>query len=61
MYIAEYLRGKGHTLQREQALQEEEVKPLMVEASAYASTRLAEVETRTQVVHDIHGSAPPLE
>ena len=54
MYIEQYLRGKGHTLQSLSALPEEEARQLMVEASAFASCRLAEVETRARFVRDIH-------
>ncbi len=59
-YIEEYLRGQGYTLQSLQDLPEEEAKRLMIEASSYASAKLAEVEMRAQFVDDIHGTAPPL-
>ncbi len=55
MYMEEYLKGQGHTLQTLQQMPEQEAKRLMAEASAYASTKLAEVETRAQFVQDIHG------
>lgn len=61
MYIEEYLRQKGHTLQSVHALPKQEAERLMVEASTYASGRLAEVETRAHFVQDIHGSAPTQE
>ena len=60
MYLEEYLHGKGHTLQSLQTLPEEEARRLMVEASSYASTKLAEVETRAHLMEEIHGSSPPL-
>lgn len=60
MYIEEYLSGKGHTLQSLQELPEEDARQLMIEASAYASTRLAEVETRAHLMQGIHGASPPL-
>lgn len=60
MYIEEYLLGRGHTLQSLQTLPEEEARQLMIEASSYASTRLAEVETRAHLVEEIHGSTPSL-
>jgi len=60
IYIEAYLSSKGYTLQSVQELPEAETKQLMAEASAYASTRLAEVEMRAHLVKDIHGSAPPL-
>ncbi len=58
--IAEYLRSKGYALEDLRQLPEDEVKRLMTEASLYASTKLAEVETRARFVHDVHGSSPPL-
>lgn len=58
MYIEAYLRAKGHTLHSLQALPEEEARQLMVEASTYASTKLAEVETRAKFMQDIHGTSP---
>ena len=60
MHIEAYLRAKGHTLQSLQELPEHEARQLIVEASAYASAKLAEVETRAQFVQDLHGTAPPL-
>ena len=60
MYIEEYLRGKGHTFQSLQELPEEEARQLMIEASAYASTKLAEVEKRAHLMQEIHGASPPL-
>lgn len=61
MHIEEYLRGKGHTLLSLQTLPEEEARQLRIEASVYASTRLAEVEMRSQMMQDIHGGAPTSE
>lgn len=60
MYIEEYLRGRGHTLQSLQSLPEAEARHLLIEASSYASAKLAEVETRAQLMQDLHGTAPPL-
>lgn len=56
-YIEEYLYRKGYTLQSLQELPEEEAKQLMTEASIYASTRLAEVETKKHLLHELHGTA----
>ena len=58
MYIKVYLRGKGHTLQSLHTLPEKEAKRLMTEASLFASTKLAEVETRAQFVQEIHDTDP---
>jgi hypothetical protein len=41
-------------------LPEEDAKRLMTEASIFASTKLAEVETRAQFLQEIHGAAPAM-
>jgi len=56
-YIEEYLRSKGHTVQSLRELPEAEAKQFMIEASTYASTRLAEMEKRTQLLQALHGTA----
>jgi hypothetical protein len=38
-------------------LAEEERHAVMTEASTYASTKLMEIESRSQFVHEIHGDA----
>jgi len=55
LFIEAYLRTKGHTLQSLQKLPAEEAKQLMTEASIYASTKLAEVETKERLLQEIHG------
>jgi hypothetical protein len=55
-YIEEYLRGKGHTLQSLHELPEEEAKLLMTEASVHASTKLAEMQTRSRLLEELHGT-----
>lgn len=60
IFMQVYLRGKGHTWHSVHELPEQEAKRLMAEASVFASTKLAEVETRAQFMHDIHGTAPPM-
>jgi hypothetical protein len=54
LYIEQYLRQQGHTLQSLHALPKKEAERLMVEASTYASGRLAEVETRAHFLRDLH-------
>jgi hypothetical protein len=54
-YIIEYLKGKGYTLRDLISLPPELARQLRVEASIYASTKLAELETRSRLVHDLHG------
>lgn len=56
MYVEEYLRGKGHTLQSLRDLPEAEAKRIMAEASTYAACKLAEVEKRAQLIHNIQGT-----
>ena len=58
-FIEEYLHGRGQHLNTLDSLPREQANALMKEASAYASGRLTEVETRAHLVGDLHdGSAP---
>ena len=59
-YIEQYLHGLGYTLETVQHLPDEQAKLLMRAASLYASSRLAEVETRAHLVEDIHGGGPAI-
>lgn len=59
-YIIQYLSGIGHTLESVKALPEAEAHDIMVAASLYASTHLAEVETRAHLVEEIHGGGPAI-
>ncbi|MCL4489917.1 MAG: hypothetical protein M1570_17575 [Chloroflexi bacterium] len=54
MYLEEFLRSRGHTLESIKKLPEGEAKRLMTEASTYIGTKLAEVERRASMVHEIH-------
>jgi hypothetical protein len=56
-YIKEYLQGKGYDLKDLAQLPEENAKQLMREACAYASLKLAEVESRARFKQKIRGSA----
>lgn len=56
-YIEEYLHRKGYTVQNLHELPEEEAKQLMIEASIHASTKLAVVETRKRLLHELHGTS----
>ena len=58
IYLQAYLRAKGCTLQSLHELPDEEAKRLMTEASIYASSRLAEIETREQLLNELHGATP---
>lgn len=59
-FIAEFLKTRGHTLESLHKLPAEEARRLMTEASIYASTHLAEVETRARFVEEVDGVSPPL-
>ncbi len=65
MYIEAFLQKRGYTLhcsdvplRRICDLPEDEAKRLMTAASAYASTKLAEVETRAHFIEELHGASP---
>jgi hypothetical protein len=53
-FITEFLERRGFTREMIHDLPQADVHALMKEASAYASARLAEVESRAQYVHDLH-------
>jgi len=53
-FINEFIERRGVTRAALIELPEHERHALMKEASAYASARLAEVESRAQYVHDLH-------
>ncbi|TAH51264.1 MAG: hypothetical protein EYC68_11175 [Chloroflexota bacterium] len=59
-FIEEYLRREGYSFEMLGTLPEERVKPLMVKASVYASTRLAEIENRAQLVTSLHHTTESL-
>ncbi len=65
LLIEAYLQRRGYTLHCGGQplrsicdLPDDEAKRLMTGASSYASTKLAEVETRAHFVEEIHGTAP---
>jgi len=53
-FIRAYLREKGYTPEALHTLPEKEAKRLMMEASLYASAKLAEIESRAQFSHELH-------
>jgi len=59
-FIEEYLQDRGHPLSGLHNLPSEQADALMKEASAYASGRLSEVETRAHLVTDLHDVTEPL-
>ena len=54
-FIEAYLESKGYHPQDLQHLPKKLARQLRIEASIYASNKLAEVETRSRLVHEIHG------
>lgn len=59
-YLEQYLQGLGFSLASLTSLPPEQATQLMKSASLYASMRLAEVETRSHLVEDMHGGEPPV-
>jgi hypothetical protein len=55
-FIEERLKSHGYSLKTICELPPEEAKRMMIEASIYASIKLAEVEDRAHFVHSIHGA-----
>lgn len=54
-YIEAFLKTKGLSLKDLSVLPADTVKELMTEASRYASNKLAEVETRSKLINELHG------
>jgi hypothetical protein len=57
-YLEQYLHGLGYSLEMLHELPEAQADELMRAASLYASMRMAEVETRSHLVEDMHGGPP---
>ncbi len=53
-FIAAYLKSKGYTLEDLKRLPEVDAKQLRIEASIYASNKLAEIEQKAQFVTKLH-------
>jgi hypothetical protein len=55
MFIDEYLKNRGFPLLRELChLSETEIKLIMIEACKYASSKLAEVDSKDKFLRSIH-------
>ena len=54
-YINDYLLSKGYTREDLDGLPKEARRSLLIEASIYASNKLAEEEQRVRLVHEMHG------
>ncbi len=55
-FIEEFLMQRHLTEKLVHCLENEEARKIMVEASIYASTRMAELEKRAHLVHELHGN-----
>ena len=56
-FIAEFLERRGYTAEMLAAMPAADALALQRAASAYASARLAEVESRAHYVHEIHDAS----
>jgi hypothetical protein len=54
MLLEAYLDGKGYSMEELKKLPAEQAQQLMKEACAYASMKLAEVESKAQFRREIH-------
>ena len=54
-FIEAYLESKGYHSQDLKHLPKKLARQLRIEASIYASNKLAEVEMRSRLIHEIHG------
>jgi hypothetical protein len=59
-YFQVYLQSKGLTVENLKNLPENEARKIRRDAFLYASTKLAEEETRARFVQDLHGNKPGL-
>ncbi len=58
MYLDEFLATRGHTWRSVQLLPPAQARKLLIEASTYASDKMAEVQTRADLVEELHGVQP---
>jgi len=56
-YIEEYLLSKGYRRKDLRELPKEKARQLMIEASTYASLKLANIESRAHFMKTIHWSS----
>jgi hypothetical protein len=59
VFIDAFVRARGHDPRQLSVLPESEREALLKDASIDASTRLAEIESRSHLVHEIHDHATP--
>ena len=59
VFIDAFVRARGHDPRQLSVLPESEREALLKDASIDASARLAEIESRSHLVHEIHDSETP--
>ena len=52
--IDAFLKGKGYTRESLKEMNKKDAKSILVEASTYASTKMAEIEGRAILITEIH-------
>lgn len=57
LYVTEYLRAKGLTVEQVRELPAERAQQIMIEASTYAALKLAEVEKKSQMARELSGGS----
>ncbi len=57
LYVTEFLRAKGLTIESVRELPAERAQQIMIEASTYAALKLAEVEKKSQMARDLSGGS----
>ena len=60
MFVDEYLRSRGHTVKSVCNLPEDQARQLWIDVSLYVSNKLAEVNARSRLMHNIEDTAPHL-
>ncbi|MBI5879404.1 MAG: hypothetical protein HZB53_17285 [Chloroflexi bacterium] len=55
MFEEEYLQARGYTYHTVQQLPAAQAHKLLVDASTYASNKVAEVQTRAHMLDELHG------
>lgn len=57
LYVAEFLRTKGLTIESVRELPADRAHQVMIEASTYAALKLAEVEKKSQMARELSGGS----
>ena len=57
LYVTEFLRAKGLTIESVRELPTERAHQIMIEASTYAALKLAEVEKKSQMAKELSGES----